>query len=63
MKVSKHLIQAIALGVTVAAFSTSISSCTKDDMNSKKDTDGDGIPDNKDPEPDEPYYCPACGMG
>lgn len=61
MKLSKNLVQAIALGVTVVAFATSVSSCEKAEL--KKDRDGDGIPDRDDENPDTVDYCPACGMG
>ncbi|MES2799921.1 MAG: hypothetical protein V4638_07885 [Bacteroidota bacterium] len=61
MKISKHLLQAVTLGITVAAFSTFVTSCSKEDMKAKKDSDGDGTPDVCDP--DNVDYCIACGMG
>lgn len=50
MKVSKTLLQAIAVAVVVTTVSTS---CDLDIIKPKKD----------DPEKREPYNCPGCGMG
>lgn len=51
MKVSKSLIQAIAVAVTVA---TTVSACTKE-----QPTSPEGTEINK----QNPDGCPACGMG
>ena len=50
MKVSKTLLQTIALAVAV----TTVTACDKDDVKPKKK--------NKS-ERQQPYNCPACGMG
>lgn len=55
MKLSKPLLQALAVAVTVAA----VSSCTKD-----KTVDPEGVSAEKKAEKKgEIYNCPACGMG
>lgn len=51
MKLSKPLLQAIAVAITV----TTISSCTKDKVIDPKEPKGE--------QQREPYDCPACGMG
>ncbi|GAB3271085.1 hypothetical protein GCM10027347_42150 [Larkinella harenae] len=50
MKISKTLLQTIAVAVAVSTVS---SSCGLDDVKPKK----------KETEKRQPYDCPACGMG
>lgn len=64
MKVSKALLGAILVGITVQ---TTVSSCSKKDQNAVKPQSGEEVaaqphPPNPDPNPD-PEPCPACGMG
>ena len=51
MKLSKSLLQAMAVAVTV----TTISACAKDKVINAKDS--------KTGQQQVPYNCPACGMG
>ncbi|ADB39176.1 hypothetical protein [Spirosoma linguale] len=51
MKLSKSLLQAIAVAVTV----TTISSCAKDKVIDPKAPNGE--------QQKVPYNCPGCGMG
>ncbi|WP_171062813.1 hypothetical protein [Larkinella sp. C7] len=50
MKISKVLLQTIAVAITVSTVS---SSCGLDDVKPKK----------KEPEKRQPYDCPGCGLG
>ena len=53
MKISKSLLQAIAVAV---AISTTASSCIKDDITQVKNPEGQKKIENHD-------SCPGCGMG
>ncbi len=63
MKLSKSLLQAILVGITLG--STAVA-CTKaEDTTDTQNTNacGENCPEKNDPHVIDPGNCPACGMG
>lgn len=58
MKLSASLLQAITLGVSIAAVTAGTTSCEKEKI-TKRDTTENGRTDDN----STPGTCPACGMG
>lgn len=63
MKLSSTLLQAITLGVSVAAVSAATVSCEKQDIRKKKEQVNEDRTGNTNSTGTHCEPCPACGMG